>query len=99
VTSGEVNGAEAEVVVSHPHGLHLRPAARFVRLAATLGVAVQVTNLTRDPARHASARSLLSLTGLGIDEGHRIRIEARGEGATQAVAELRSLLESGLGED
>jgi phosphotransferase system HPr (HPr) family protein len=99
VTSGEVNDAAAEVVVSHPHGLHLRPAARLVRLAATLGVPVQVTNLTRDPARRASARSLLSLTGLGIDQGHRIRIEAKGEGASRAVAELSSLVESGLGEE
>lgn len=93
-----MNTAATEVVVAHPHGLHLRPAARFVRLAASFGVPVTVTNLSRDPDRHASGRSLLALTGLGVDEGHRIRIEAEGEGASQAVAELHSLVESGLGE-
>lgn len=86
----------AEVVVSHPHGLHLRPAAEFVKLTASLGVPVRVTNLSRDPERHASGRSLLALTALAIDQGHRIRIEADGEGASHAVAELRSLVESGF---
>lgn len=93
-----MSGAEAEVVVSYPHGLHLRPAARFVRLAASLGVPVQVTNLSRDASRKVPARSLLGVTGLGIDQGHRIRIEAEGDGASQAVAELRALVESGLEE-
>ncbi len=86
---------QTEVVVPHPHGLHLRPATEFVKLAASLGATVQVTNLTRDPDRHASGRSLLALTALGIDQGHRIRIEADGEAASQAVAELRALVESG----
>ena len=83
-------------MVSHPHGLHLRPAAEFVKRAASLGVPVQVTNLTRHPDRHASGRSLIALTALGIDQGHRIRIEAEGDGAAHAVAELRALIESGL---
>lgn len=91
--------AETEVVVSHPHGLHLRPAARFVRLAASFGIPIQVTNLTRDPARQASARSLLAVTGLGIDQGHRIRIQAEGAGAAPAVAALRTQIESGLAEE
>lgn len=94
-----MSDASAEVVVRHPHGLHLRPAARFVKLAASLGVTARVTNLTRDPDRHAPARSLLGITGLGVDQGHRVRIEAGGEGAAQAVSALRSLLESGLDED
>ncbi len=94
-----MSAAQTEVVVSYPHGLHLRPAARFVRLAASLELPVQVTNLTRDPERHASGRSLLALTGLGVDQGHRIRIEAEGEGASRAVAELRSLVESGLAQE
>ncbi|MGH7921913.1 MAG: HPr family phosphocarrier protein [Candidatus Dormibacteraceae bacterium] len=93
-----MTGSTTELTVDHPHGLHLRPAARFVKLAASLGLPIAVTNLTRDPERHASARSLLQITGLGIDQGHRIRIEATGEGAEQAVDALRALVESGFAE-
>ncbi|MBO0703284.1 MAG: HPr family phosphocarrier protein [Candidatus Dormibacteraeota bacterium] len=93
-----MTGASAELVVTDPHGLHLRPAAQLVKRAASLAVEVRITNLSRDPDRQAPARSLLAITGLGVDQGHRIRIEAEGEGASEAVAELRSLIEQGFGE-
>lgn len=87
-----------EMVVEHPHGLHLRPAAQFVRLAASLGAQAWVTNLSRDPDRRASGRSLLQVTGLAVDQGDRIRISATGEGAAASVERLRALIESGFSE-
>jgi phosphotransferase system HPr (HPr) family protein len=88
--------ASTEVTVEHEHGLHLRPAADFVRLAARFQSQIRVSNLTRGGNRQASARSLLEVTGLGVDRGHRIRIEAAGGDAEEAVAQLRRLVESGF---
>ncbi|HZV53060.1 MAG TPA: HPr family phosphocarrier protein [Candidatus Dormibacteraeota bacterium] len=88
--------ARAEVVVEHEHGLHLRPAADFVRLAARYRADVRVGNLTRGGDRRANARSLLEVTALGVDRGHRIVLEAEGEEAEEAVAALRRLVESGF---
>jgi phosphotransferase system HPr (HPr) family protein len=88
--------AAAEITVDHEHGLHLRPAARLVRLAAGYRAAVTVSNLTRGAPRKASARSLLEVTALGVDRGHRIRLEAGGDDAEEAVAALRALIESGF---
>jgi phosphotransferase system HPr (HPr) family protein len=90
--------AQATIHVRNPSGLHARPAALFVKTAATLPAVVQVTNLSRDPSRSVSARSLLAVLGLGVSSGHQIQISAEGEGADASVAALRQLVEHGLGE-
>jgi phosphotransferase system HPr (HPr) family protein len=88
--------ARAELTVEHEHGLHLRPAADFVRLAARYRADVRVGNLTRGGNRQANAKSLLEVTALGVDQGHRILLEAEGEDAEEAVVALRRLVESGF---
>jgi phosphocarrier protein FPr len=92
-------GSEAteELTVEHEHGLHLRPAADFVRLAARYRSQVSVANLTRGGDRRASARSLLEITALGIDRGHLVRLTATGEDAEQAVKALSELIRSNFG--
>ena len=84
--------------VRNPSGLHARPAALFVRAAAAFSADVRVVNLTRDPRKAAPAKSLLALLALGVSSGDRIHIVARGSDAGAAVAALRTLVESGLGE-
>lgn len=91
--------AEREVDVRNPSGLHARPAATFVRAAAGYGADVSVTNLTRNPDKSASAKSVLGVMGLGVSSGHRIRIAADGTDADAAVTGLAELVDSGLGED
>lgn len=91
--------AEREVEVRNPSGLHARPAAAFVKAAGTLGSEVRVTNLTRNPEKSASARSVLAVMGLGVSRGHRIRLSAEGEDAEGAVMTLAELVEAGLGEE
>jgi phosphotransferase system HPr (HPr) family protein len=91
--------AEAEIDVRNPSGLHARPAAAFVRAAAGLPVDVRVTNLSRDAAKSASARSVLGVMGLGVSRGHRIRLEAEGPDAEAAVTSLAELVAEGLGEE
>jgi phosphotransferase system HPr (HPr) family protein len=86
----------AEVAVEHEHGLHLRPAAEFVRLAARFRARVEVVNLTRAGGRTADARSLLQVTALGVNTGHVVRLTAAGEDAAAALAALTALIRSGF---
>jgi phosphocarrier protein FPr len=92
--AGEVS---EELTVEHDHGLHLRPAADFVRLAARYRSQVRVANLTRGGDRQASARSLLEITALGIDRGHVIRLTAKGVDAEEALKALSELIRSNFG--
>jgi phosphocarrier protein FPr len=89
--------ASAEITVQNDHGLHLRPAADFVRMAARYRSQIQVANLTRGGSRQANARSLLEVTALGIDSGHSIRLSATGEDAEDAVRALTELIRSNFG--
>ena len=79
------------------HGLHARPAARFVRLASQFKADVQVKNLANNKGP-VTARSLNAIATLGAIEGHRIRVSASGEDASQALKALQDLVESGFGE-
>jgi len=90
---------EAEVEVRNPSGLHARPAATFVKAAGGFAADIRVTNVTRDPMREASAKSVLGVMGLGVARGHRIRLSATGADAAVAVAALVELVGSGLGEE
>lgn len=90
---------EVEVEVQNPSGLHARPAATFVRAAAGFRSEIVLTNLTRNPDRSASAKSVLGVMGLGVSRNHRIRIAAEGEDAQRAVTELTDLVAAGLGEE
>lgn len=91
--------AEAEIDVHNPSGLHARPAATFVRAAASFAAEVAVTNMSRDAARSASAKSVLGVMGLAVASGHRIRIAATGTDADEAVTHLVDLVKAGLGEE
>jgi phosphotransferase system HPr (HPr) family protein len=84
--------------VRNPSGLHARPAALFVQAAARFEADVTLANLDRAPQQSTSARSLLGVLALGVSRGHRIRIEANGADADEALASLQALVERGLGE-
>lgn len=91
--------AQAEIDLRNPSGLHARPAAAFVRAAAGFSSDVRVTNLTRDPTKAASAKSVIGVMGLGVARGHRVRLESEGPDADAAVAALIELIAAGLGEE
>jgi phosphotransferase system HPr (HPr) family protein len=86
-----------DLVVSHPSGLHARPAAKFVQTAVTFPCDIKVSNLTTgSPA--VNAKSILSVLTLGVNPGHCIQMEASGESAEAALAALKGLIESNFGE-
>ena len=67
---------EAEVEIRNPSGLHARPAATFVKAAGGFAADVRVANVSRDPAKEASAKSVIGVMGLAVARGHRIRLTA-----------------------
>ncbi len=86
----EGDAVTLQVTVRNPHGLHARPAARFVQTASGFEASVEVRDLTnaRGPA---DAASLNAVAMLGVTEGHTIEIAARGPGAADAIGALKSL--------
>jgi phosphotransferase system HPr (HPr) family protein len=87
----------AEVVVMHSVGLHARPAAEFVKLAASFPCEIKVCNLTAD-SKFVNAKSILSVLTLGVQQAHRVRIETSGERDEEALQALITLIESNFGE-
>jgi phosphotransferase system HPr (HPr) family protein len=86
-----------EVLVANGSGLHARPAATFVKTAASFGSDIRVENLSRG-SKPASAKSLLGVLGCGVEQGHRIRVSAEGEDEAAAIEAIRVLAEGGFGE-
>ncbi|HLB73678.1 MAG TPA: HPr family phosphocarrier protein [Sedimentisphaerales bacterium] len=91
-----VNGFD--IVVTHPVGLHARPAARFVQLASSFPCKITISNLT-NPKQPVNAKGIISVLSLGVSQGHRIRVQADGERSAEALQALRALVESNFGED
>jgi phosphotransferase system HPr (HPr) family protein len=89
---------ERTVEIRNPSGLHARPAATFVKTAAQFGANVQVANLSRDPEKLFSAKSVLGVLGAGVSRGHRVRLVAEGDDAEAALDTLEGLIVSGIGE-
>jgi phosphotransferase system HPr (HPr) family protein len=86
-----------EVAVNHKVGLHARPAAMFVKLAASFPCTITVRNVTAD-GKAVNAKSILSVLALGVEQGHTIAIEADGEQAAAALQALEKLVHDNFGE-
>lgn len=84
--------------ISHPSGLHARPASLFVQTANKYLCDIQVKNLT-DNSDLANAKSILSVLTLGVCQDHEIEIIAEGEDADDALKALEALIEDNFGED
>lgn len=86
------------LTVDVPHGLHARPAARFVQTASGFDAEVRVTNLEtgRGPV---SAASLNAVATLGVGAGDRIEVTATGPEAREALAALGALAARGWDEE
>jgi phosphocarrier protein FPr len=99
---GEAAGSEGAaavvsepVVIPNPTGLHARPAAVLAAAARRFRSDVRI----RRGADEANAKSVTSLMGIEILKGQSVSVAASGPDAAEAIATLRGLLESGLGEE
>jgi phosphotransferase system HPr (HPr) family protein len=86
------------ITITHPAGLHARPASIFVQTANKFASNIQVQNIT-DQSNVANAKSILSVLTLGVSQGHEIEIIADGDDASDAIKALEALIKDNFGED
>ena len=91
----KLNMREVEVTIPNKHGLHARPATRFVQLASKYESNIEVIkdNIVAD------GKSVTSMLTLNATKGTSLKIRATGPDADEAVEELAALVKSGFGEN
>jgi len=77
-----------KIVVKNRQGLHARPAALFVQLANKFNARITV----RRDNDEVNGKSIMGILMLGAESGSQITIEAEGEDAHLAIAELGRLV-------
>lgn len=84
-----------QAVITHANGLHARVAAMIVQKAYELEMKWQIKLFFRQPGRTAiPAISLMPLVSLRVKQGDMLIVEATGQSAEQAVAEMAAFVES-----
>ena len=86
--------ASREVVVNNRQGFHARPANLFVQTAMRFQAQVFVVK----EKERINGKSILDLLTLGAQHGTRLRLEAEGDDAAEAVVALEQLILNGFGE-
>jgi multiphosphoryl transfer protein len=94
---GDESSESITLTLTNLHGLHARPAAKFVQTAARFMANVTVMDLSNGKGP-VSARSLNAVATLGAVENHQIRISASGEESKLVLAALKVLIEDNFGE-
>lgn len=94
-----MNSAPAEfqqtIQIRNKYGLHARPAAEFVKLAATFQSEIWV----RKEDLEVNGKSIMGMMMLAAECGAEITIRATGEDAQGALNELIGLVKNRFGED
>ena len=72
----------------YPNGLHARPAAHWIDTARRARATLRI----RCGDRTADPRNLVSLLRLGLVEGDKVVVSAEGEGATEALARMKTAI-------
>jgi phosphocarrier protein HPr len=85
---------EREATIINQDGLHARPAARIVRLAASFDSEIE---LAKDGVG-VNGKSIMGVMMLAAECGSSITIRANGPDAEKAVSALAELVASGFGE-
>lgn len=86
--------ASREVVVNNRQGFHARPANMFVQTAMRFRSEVFVVK----EKERINGKSILDLLTLGAQHGTKLRLEAEGDDAHDAVVALEQLILNGFGE-
>ena len=90
--------ASRDIIVSNKLGLHARPAMQFVDLANSFKSEIKVIKFGDEPGE-ADGKSVMQMIILAATEGTKMRIDAEGEDADEAVKKLAELFESKFGEE
>jgi phosphocarrier protein HPr len=85
---------ERDVEVVNANGIHARPAAEIVKLAAKFGAHI---TLGRE-GMEVNGKSIMGVMMLAAECGSTVRIKAEGDDAEAALAALAELIASRFGE-
>ena len=91
-SQSDAGSHEAHLTVAHPAGLHMRPAALFVRTASRFASEIRARNLSRDNSPEVDAKSILGIMQVAVSQGDQLLVRARGHDAAQAIAALTELV-------
>lgn len=83
-----------EIEIINELGLHARPAAKLVRLAAQYESNVFLTYA----GNRINAKSIMGVMMLAVEKGGKILVEVIGEDEQELFEELTKLIKSGFGE-
>lgn len=88
-----------KVEIVNETGIHARPASIFVSAASKYQSKIILNKLDAqgNVKKSCPAKSIISVLGMGLAKGSVIELSADGPDEEQALAELVSLLETGLG--
>lgn len=84
-----------DIVISNKLGLHARAAAKLTQLASKFESEIFIA---RD-ARRVNAKSIMGVMMLAAGLGVKVKLEASGSDAEQALDELEVLFDSKFGEN
>lgn len=86
---------QLDLVVMDPAGLHARQASNFVDTAKRFESIISIQHGDKE----ANAKSMISILKLGVESEGQIRIMVAGPDEDAALRALKSLVESGFGEE
>ena len=86
---------ERVLVIQNRYGLHARPAAAFVKVAAGFDCDVFV----RKDDLEVNGKSIMGMMMLAAEQGSEIVIRASGSDAEEALEELADIIDSRFGEE
>lgn len=89
--------AKATLTVTHPTGLHARPAVKLTKLAKSFPATIRLRPLP--DGAWIDAKSIVKVMALKLRTGTLIELEAEGEVADVAIAELSGLVKRDFDED
>jgi len=90
--------ASRDIVVLNKLGLHARPAMQFVDVANQFKSDIKVVKFGEEPGE-ADGKSVMEMIILAATEGTKMRIDANGDDANDAVAKLGDLFDTRFGEE
>ncbi|RFM23374.1 MAG: HPr family phosphocarrier protein [Candidatus Thermochlorobacter aerophilum] len=85
---------EKEVIIKNKAGLHTRPAAAIVKLAAKF----KSDFFIEKDGVEINAKSIISVMTLAAPKGAKLKLKFRGSDEEQAAAALVKFFEDGFGE-
>ncbi len=95
MSAKKISGQERVLVVINKLGIHARPAAMFVKTANRFDCDIFVEK----DGEKVNGKSIMGLMMLAAGPGCKLRVQAEGEDAAEAVHQLEALLKRKFDED